>query len=239
MQFDVTELSGAFQGDQATVQEMEHIVRYAPPTFAVYAAVTASLEAGEAARVGLIQEVVARRQEDTFATGVGRWEIGALDERPISDSNGNFPWYDGGQSRVTTVGPQSSLSVQAFFTDTPTATITWVPPSGGGGPSLHTITREQRFTDWVASLDLVSSEVTPLKTLTWGFSLSLTFDCTRPIGSRLVGSHFDSLPVTVSDGGVIPGIVLLGPSANEADGYYWYPNDGGRTQIVAPTSPRL
>lgn len=239
MQFNVTELSGTFQGDQATVQEMEHIVRYAPPTFAVYAAVTASLEASEAARVGLVQEVVSLRQEHVYPSGTGRWEIGALDERPISDSDGAFPWYDGSQSRATVIGPEGGLSVQVFFTDTPTSSVTWAPPAGGGGPSLQTITREQRFTDWVATLDLVSSEVTPLQTLTWGFSLSLTFDCTRPIGSRLVDSDFNGLPVTVSDGGVVPGNVLLGPSANEADGYYWYPSGGGRTLIVAPTIPRL
>lgn len=233
MQFNVTEAFGSFQGDQATVQENERFVTYAPPLFAVFAEVSCILEEGEAAVVGIIQQVTSRTQQNSYPTGVGRWEIGALDLRPISDSAGGFPWYDNGQSRTALIGPQESQTRLVLSTDEPTSNVTWASPVGGDA-ALQTITRSQRFTDWIAAYDPNSGLVTPLKTLTWGFDLELTFDCSNRPGGRLTATNLSRIAVSVSDGGNIPGNVLLAPSANQADGYYWYPTSGGRQVIVAP-----
>ncbi|MCC6622745.1 MAG: hypothetical protein IT385_15900 [Deltaproteobacteria bacterium] len=236
--FEVEALETWFEGELPDVREEATIVRITAPEFFARARVRCDNQAGEGWAVGFVQAVIGREQVNEYPDVRTLWELRPL---PINDSDGTYPWYSASARVYDCRGAQV-----VHFSDAPSTSVSWLEARPAGAPDspprglLKRHRRAQQFRVWLVALHVPTDRVIVLSELDWSLAQTITFDATRPVGSRLVDRTADLPDVIVRDGAdasAVPEEVMRPPRANDADQLWWSPNDpalGPRTRIKAP-----
>lgn len=230
----VLALEHDFESRHTTLEELEDGLQVRLPRFVAQATVVCAPQLRGEWSVGFVQAVRDLDLKMHYSSGAqSSWELPA---QPVSDSDGDLPWY-GPDAHVAACRGEHRLRLADALENR----VTWVAPGlDGSGVALSTLIgyeREESFRVWLIALHAPTEQLRVLDAFDWEVRVDVEVRADAARGTRARVTRTQARRPRALPAGTDrrpPPQVLRAPTANEIQQLWWTDERGARTQLRGP-----